>query len=147
MIWLNAISTTAPFYRYFKEDKHMAFDLTSQVLDGDYAGYNEREGIILKAGLIDYIVLDEENEELENEELLDHIELFLKSEVSYWESQGKEDKTLAVKLLERYTELGSYRQLAREADIPYSTVRYTIKTLLEKINEDITSNYKRANRA
>ncbi len=129
MIWLNAVSKTAPFYRYNKQI-------------GDVELTNDT-----RHSMNYEIVLDEENEELENEELLDHIELFLKSEVEYWESKGKEDKTLAVKLLGRYTELGNYRQLAREADIPYSTVRYTIKTLLEKINEDITSNYKRANRA
>jgi hypothetical protein len=129
MIWLNAVSKTAPFYRYNRQIGDV--ELTTDT----------------KHSMNYEIVLDEENEELENEELLDHIEMFLKSEVEYWESKGKDDKTLAVKLLGRYTELGNYRQLAREADIPYSTVRYTIKKLLEKINEDITSNYKRTNRA
>ena len=139
MIYWNAISKTAPFFRYLKQDKNTSL--------GCENSESIQAKILLKSGLTTETILDEENEDLNNEELLRHIETFLKSEVDYWEGLGKEDGGLSVRLLARYTEVGSYRKIAREADIPYPTVRHTIKTLLNKIHEDINSNYRRINGA
>lgn len=147
MIYWNAISKTAPFYRYLKQDVTSDVDLTRP--DHNTQGYKSttHSRLIYNLGLITETVLDEENEDLQNEELLQHIEIFLKSEVDYWKKEGKDDGGLSVRLLERYTEVGSFRKIARESDIPYSTVRHTIKTLLNKINEDINCNYRSFNRA
>jgi hypothetical protein len=122
MIYWNAISKTAPFFRYLKQDKNIS-------LEGEKPS-DIQSKLLYSIGLTTETVLDEENEDINNEELLQHVETFLKSEVEYWKSIGKDDGGLSVKLLERYTEVGSYRKIAREADIPYPTVRHTIKTLL-----------------
>ena len=151
MIFLNAISKTAPFYRQIVNDNCSSYDLSTQwtgSLKNEntniYDSYSP-DNFLYHLGLTDEIVLEEENEELENEEKLSIIESILETEIEFRREKGED--ALAVKLLKRYTEVGSFSKIAKEADVSRHTIRHMIITLIDKINEDIACNHKSINRS
>ena len=150
MIFLNSISKTAPFYRQVVNDNISDYDLTTQwkgSLKDDNTSIYEKvspDNFMFNNNLITETVLEEESEEYELEEKLKIIESILETEIEFRKSKGED--ALAVELLKRYAEVGSFSKIAKEADVSRHTIRHVITTLINKINEDINCNLSGVNR-
>ena len=134
MIWINATSKTAPFYRQYRYSDYVDVQKSSHVSDVPSSSYNYYSGG-------DYFIelkLQEMNSEVDDLDILERIKDILAKESQKWLNKGK--FPCNVTMLELYSELGSMRELARKTEIPYSTIRYNIDTLIKKINEDLNSN-------
>ena len=143
MIYLNATSKLSPF-QWKHQDKTNQIDLTVQEPYDINSNHNQSR-MLLRLGLIEEIVLDEENEEKELDGQLKDIENFLEGEIEYWKEKGED--ALSVQLLKRYVEVESYSKIARESNISRHTIRHAITTLTNKIYENLTSNNGSLNRS
>jgi hypothetical protein len=74
----------------------------------------------------------------DEEKMFNAIDLALKDERQYWDNRGQPAWTIY--LFNEYLKYSNFLELSRKTNIPYPTIRYNIKKLIKKINENLINN-------
>ena len=136
MIWLNATSKTAPFYKEYLQQNDIPIDMfDKEYKDEQIPKHHDSYVNHCKENHADCLLSLEY--EKQHEEYCRRLEIFITKEEQNFKKKGY--AVLNVELLKLNVSGVSLRKIAKGSGIPYPSIRYTIKRLIDRINEDITS--------